>query len=329
MDAISVQNKLFSQVKEHLPAHLSLPDELASLLGISVDSAYRRIRGEKTMDLAELLKVCERFRLSMDALMGRNGSSFTFTGKIVGSADLPFTDWLVAMSGQLEQIASMKEPRFIFRAEDIPTFHYFQIPELTLFKLFFWRRTILNDPTFQNRRFDLADREENLLALSRKVYLSYLRVPCTEIWNADSLNAFLRQITFYRDAGIFRKEVEADILYDKLLELLDHLETQVDVGAKFLLGEPPSSGGAQFNVYINEVMQGDNMVFASSGRQRMVFVNHSAINYLSTTDEVFCDHTQRSIENVIKRSILISGTGEKERHRYFKALREEVERRRS
>lgn len=329
MEAASVQNGLFAQVKERLPAHLSLADELASLLGISADSAYRRIRGEKMMDLGELLLVCDRFRLSLDALTGRNGSSFVFTGKFIGSPDLPFTDWLIAMNSQLEQIAGMKDPRFIFRAEDIPTFHYFQIPELTLFKLFFWRRTLLNDPAFQNKKFDLTDREDALLATARKVFLTYLRLPCTEIWNADSLNAFLRQITFYRDSGIFKKDTDADALFDKLHLLIDHLEAQVDAGVKFLLGEASTTGGAAFHVYVNEVMQGDNMVFAASGKQRMVFVNHSAINYVSTTDEVFCDHTQRSIENVIKRSVLISGTGEKERHRYFKALRDEVERRRS
>lgn len=329
MEATAVQNGLFAQVKERLPAHLSLADELASLLGISTDSAYRRIRGEKMMDLGELLLVCDHFRLSIDAFIGRNGNSFVFTGKFIGSPDLPFTDWLVAMNSQLEQIAGMKDPRFIFRAEDIPTFHYFQIPELTLFKLFFWRRTLLNDQLFQNKKFELADQEDALLATARKVFLTYLRLPSTEIWNADSLNAFLRQITFYRDSGIFKKDADAELLFDKLHVLIDHLEAQVDAGVKFLLGEPSATGGAAFQVYVNEVMQGDNMVFACSGKQRMVFVNHSAINYVSTTDEVFCDHTQRSIENVIRRSVLISGTGEKERHRYFRALRDEVERRRT
>jgi hypothetical protein len=323
-----VQHSLFKQVKERLPAHLSLADEVASLLGISADSAYRRIRGEKKLDLEELLRISTHFRLSVDQLLGRHGDSFVFNGRIVGSPDLPFADWLVAMNDQLDLIAGMKDPLFIFRAEDIPTFHYFQIPELTLFKLFFWRRTLLNDPEFQNRKFDLQDREEPLLAMARKVYLTYLRLPCTEIWNADSLNAFLRQITFYRDSGIFLNDGQVQVLFEKLHELIDHLQAQVEAGVKFLHGGPSSTGGASFKVYVNEVMQGDNMVFAGGGGQRIVFVNHSAINYVSTTDVDFCDHTQRSIENVIRRSVLISGTGEKERHRYFKALREEVERRR-
>jgi hypothetical protein len=328
MNAAALQNSLFKQVKDRLPAHLSLADEIAGLLGLSPDSAYRRIRGEKLMDLDELLKVCGHYKISIDPLLGQADGSFLFHGDFVGSKDLQLPDWLIGMSSQLERIASIKDLTFIFRAEDIPTFHFFQIPELTRFKLFFWRRTIINDPAYQTKRFDLQEKEEELVALARKVYLSYKRLPSIEIWNADSLNAFLRQITFYRDAGMFVKEEDVDVLFEKLGVLLDHLQMQVETGVKFLLGEPGATGGASFKVYVNEVMQGDNMIYAEGNGMRTVFVNHSAINYVSTMDEVFCDRTRNSIENVMRRSVLISGTGEKERNRYFNALRTEVGRRR-
>ncbi len=328
MNTTAIQQALFKQVKERLPSHLSLPDELASLLGISADSAYRRIRGEKTMDLGELALVCSTYHLSLDALVAQSSGQFVFNGRFVGSVEYPFGTWLAGMNAQLEQLAADRNATVIFRAEDIPTFHYFQFPELTQFKLFFWRRTILDDPEFQQRRFSLAEREPELLAMARKTYLTYSRLPCTEIWNADSLNAFVRQIVFYRDAGLFQKEEEVQVLFDKLLELLAHLQAETEAGVKFDLGEPASSGTAAFKIYVNEVMQGDNMIYASSGGMRMVFVNHSAVNYIATTDAAFCDYTQRSMEMITKRSVLISGTGEKERNRFFRSLREEVERRR-
>ncbi|HMC97874.1 MAG TPA: hypothetical protein VKG92_09480 [Flavobacteriales bacterium] len=328
MNTTAIQQALFKQVKERMPQHVSLPEELASMLGISADSAYRRIRGEKTMDLGELVQVCSAFSISLDTLMGNGHGRFLFTGRFVGEKDLPFAEWLTGMNTQLEQIAGAKDAVFVFRAEDIPSFHYFLIPELTQFKLFFWRRTILDQPDFQARRFSLADREEDLLARARKTFLTYARVPSTEIWNADSLNAFLRQISFYRDAGLFAKEEEAQVLFDKLLEMIAHLQAQAEAGVKFLIGEPASTGTAPFKVYVNEVMQGDNMIYASAGGQRMVFLNHSAINFVSTMDEAFCDFTQRSIETITRRSMLISGTGERERNRYFRDLRAEVERRR-
>lgn len=274
------------------------------------------------------MQVCSAFGISLDALMGNDQGRFLFTGRFVGGADLPFKDWLIGMNAQLEQLAAAKDLVFVFRAEDIPSFPYFQWPELMQFKLFFWRRTILDQPEFQQKRFSLAEREPELLAMARKTYLTYSRFPCTEIWNADSHNAFLRQISFYRDAGLFVKEEEAQVLFDKILELLAHLQAETEAGVKFPIGEPASSGTAAFKVYVNDVMQGDNMIYASGSGMRMVFVNHGAVNYIATSDAAFCDFTQRSMETMTRRSVLISGTGEKDRHRFFRALREEVERRR-
>lgn len=328
MSPAELQQILFKQVKERLPAHVSMPEELASLLGISADSAYRRIRGEKTMDLGELALVCSTYRLSLDALVAQSSGQFVFTGRFVGSDDYPFSTWLAGMNAQLEQIASAKNPVFIFRAEDIPTFHYFQFPELTQFKLFFWRRTILDLPEFRQRRFSLAEREDDLLAMARKTYLTYMRLPTTELWNADCLNAFLRQIAFYRESDTFNSEADAQVLYDRLLALVDHLQVEAEAGSKFLVGEPPATGSGAYKVYVNEVMQGDNLIYAEASGMRLVFLNHSAINYVATSDAKFCDFTQASMENITRRSVLISGTGEKERNRFFRELRAEIERRR-
>ena len=47
MNPASTQYLFFQQLKSQLPPHKALVDEVASLLGISNDSAYRRIRGDK------------------------------------------------------------------------------------------------------------------------------------------------------------------------------------------------------------------------------------------------------------------------------------------
>jgi len=54
--------KLFRHIRELLPGHVSLADEIAGILDISTDSAYRRIRGEKPISLEELQKLSSRLR---------------------------------------------------------------------------------------------------------------------------------------------------------------------------------------------------------------------------------------------------------------------------
>ncbi len=329
MNASELQQALFRQIKERLPAHLSLADEIGSRLGVSADSAYRRIRGEKLMDIGELQLLAAAFGISVDALFAQAPGNVVFRGRFVGEEDFNFAAWLTSVNAQLELAAEGGErTTFIFQAKDIPLFHHFQVPELALFKFFFWRRTILRDERFQAERFDLRHTDEELLALGRRTFLTYMRIPSTEIWNAESLNSTLRQIAFYRDSGVFAREEEAQLLFDRLLALLDHLEAQAAAGVKFAMGDSAARGSGAYHVYVNEVMLGDNMIYADNGRQCVVFMNHGVINYLGTTDAHFNATTLRGLQNIMQRSMLISGTGEKERNRFFKAMREEVARRR-
>ncbi|MBL7963070.1 MAG: hypothetical protein JNM31_04410 [Flavobacteriales bacterium] len=331
MDAKSLQLALFKQVKDRLPGHLSLAEELGNMLGVSTDSAYRRIRGEKLLDIGELEVVAMRFGLSVDAIMANRAGGYVFSGRFIHEGEYSFEEWLSSLAQQLEMTLQGKEPVFIFQAKDIPLFHHFQFPELMHFKFSFWMRTVLHLAGSKNpshERFDLDDRDEQLMALGRKVYLTYERLPSTEIWNAECLVSTLRQINYYRETGAFVKEDQAQRLFDMVLEMLDHLEHQAAAGVKFSLGESPGSGSASYMVHVNEVLLGDNAIYAGNERLRIVYLNHTGINYIGTTDEVFCEGTFNAFQNIIQRSTLISATGEKERKRFFNYLRAEVERRR-
>ena len=328
MDPVLLQQSLFKLVKEQLPPHVSLAEEVASVLGVSSDSAYRRIRGEKPLDLGELATLTGKYRISFDGLVGQRTGGFLFSGQFVNEHEFSLSAWLTAMNEQLERVADSKDGVFIFQSKDIPLFHHFQQPELAFFKFFFWRKTILQQEGPDLVHLDLAQRDATLLALARKVYLTYCRMPSTEIWNAEGLNSTLRQINYYRETGVFRDEGTAQLLFDQCAVLLDHLEHQAEHGTKFPLGTPFEQGASSYQVFHNEVLLGDNAIYSDDGRVRVVFLNHSGINFLATTDTRFVDHTRHSLENIMKRSTLISGSGEKERRRFFKGLREELERRR-
>ena len=58
MDASELQQELFQVIKKNIPANVSATDEIARVLDVSVDSVYRRMRGEKTISLDELHKLC-------------------------------------------------------------------------------------------------------------------------------------------------------------------------------------------------------------------------------------------------------------------------------
>ena len=47
MDTSAIQQELFHVIRSHIPEHVSAAEEIANVLQVSVDSVYRRMRGEK------------------------------------------------------------------------------------------------------------------------------------------------------------------------------------------------------------------------------------------------------------------------------------------
>ena len=81
MESTSAQQVFFNHIKGLLPPHISFVDEIAEVLDISNDSAYRRIRGEKPIVLEEIKKLCVKFKISLDQLLHLNTDSFLFCRK--------------------------------------------------------------------------------------------------------------------------------------------------------------------------------------------------------------------------------------------------------
>lgn len=89
MESASVQQLFFQQIKGNLPGHLSMVDEVAELLYITNDSAYRRIRGEKPISFEGLQKLCSSYKVSLDKFLHLQSDSFVFKGKLKsGSGDM-------------------------------------------------------------------------------------------------------------------------------------------------------------------------------------------------------------------------------------------------
>ena len=55
------QKILFDKIREKLPSENSLVLELADLLDVSTDSAYRRIRGQTKLSLEEAVLLVRKF----------------------------------------------------------------------------------------------------------------------------------------------------------------------------------------------------------------------------------------------------------------------------
>jgi BetR domain len=326
MNPANIQVLFFQHLKTQLPPHIAIVDEIAELLEISNDSAYRRIRGEKPIDLEEAQKLCIHFKISMDQLLHLQSDAFIFTGNFKSSnEDTAFEEWLQIVQHNFQVINSFEKKHMYYLMKDIPPFVHFLIPELAAFKCFFWMKSILHDQRLKGVKFALNDpRYEKFIGYSKKIIELYNQIPITEIWNIESLNSTLNQINFYVEAGSFINKADIRILYEKVEELINHIEKQAELGVKFNVGDTPKPNAASYRMFVNELILGDNTIMAELGVTRITFLNHGVLYFVATRDERFNNAMFTNLQNLMKKSTMISTIGEKERVSFFNRLRDNI-----
>ena len=324
MKSVDTQTLFFQHIKTLLPDQVSMVDEIADLLNISTDSAYRRIRGEKPLILEEIRTLTGHFNISIDHLLQRDTTNFIFSDEIVKIEDYSFKDHLEFHLNGFQLLKSWKNVEVIFFTRDIAIFYFYQFPELLAFKYFYWMKTGFGSPEFSKKKFLIKDYIEIFAEKARKAAMLYVELDCKEIWAVENINLTLQQIQFYKETEVFEDPAEIDVIYNKVENLIDQIETQAEIGKKFYYNQPVKDNAGRFELFVNEFMIGGNNILVTADGHMIAFINHSIMNYLHTEDIVFCEYVQKRINNVLKKSDPVSIVGEKQRINFFKKLRSRI-----
>ena len=325
MEQLNTQVLFFQQIKSLLPPHISVVDEIAKVLDISTDSAYRRIRGEKPLSFEDMQKLGVIYKVSFDQFLHLQTNGFIFTGNLGYTSGDFVVEYLNNMLQQFEFMRGFDHKHIYFLPNDIPPFAYFQIPELAAFTFFYYKKSLLHFEDMKDMKFSVKDLSEEHVKLGIKVQASFNHIPSTEIWSIDTINSILRHILFYSDTNVFESKEDIICLYDKLGELINHLEKQAEHGLKFNYGQSPGKDAAAYRMYYNDLITGDNCVLAEIGDKKVTYINHNLINFMYTRDEAFNNYTFNTFKNAIWKSTQISLVGEKGRARFFDGLRRKIQ----
>src|SRR5262245_48955245 len=104
MKTENVQEDFFRLLKQKLPPHLSMADEVATLLNISQDSAYRRIRCEKPLTIDEIQVLAIHYGISLDSFMNIKTDKFIFSGSLLDKEKFRLENYLQEMINTLSRI---------------------------------------------------------------------------------------------------------------------------------------------------------------------------------------------------------------------------------
>lgn len=322
-----IQQRFLQKLKEIIPPNYSLVDELADLLQVSTDSAYRRIRGETAVSMDEVVKLCQHYKIPLGLLGADATDGVTFNYRLVSDHTQSFKDYLTKLLADLQKIKSAEPKQVIYAAADVPLFHHFNYPEQAAFKFFYWLNSVSNLPTLDGKAFTPSIIPEELMELGKQVYDVYCDIPSIEIWTEESAHSTMKQIDYYWEAGLFERQEDAVLVVEQLAEMLKDIQQMAKRGTK--KQEAPvtrKKDGEKDNfiMYHSEIQIGNNNILVQVGDTKVNYLRHQTFNYLYTTNTKFCNETEVWLSNMIRKSVLISGVSEKQRYQFFKGIQKNV-----
>ena len=327
MAGANVQQYLFDRIKELVPTDKSLVAAVSEVLHISEDSSYRRIRGETPLVLDEIKELCEHYHLSLDQLFQVNNHSTLFETIRIHNKDYTFETFLNDIIKRLTIVNKSEEKHLYYLTKDIPLFYHFLMKPLFAFRYFFWMKSILQHPEFTHRQFSIDCLPPGVEEAGKKILELYNQIPSTEIWNTECINSVIVQIEYYREVGFISSHSMLDQIYSAVEQTIDHLQLQAEFGKKMLPNENPAHKPELFSFFYNRITLGDNTILARTNQGSITFLNFEILNYMFTSDVNFCNDTYQGLNNLMRRSTMISQASEKQRSIFFNILRNKVQER--
>ncbi|MDI1355434.1 MAG: helix-turn-helix domain-containing protein [bacterium] len=310
----SVQDNFIHRLKKALPPGVGLSEEMADVLGISIDSAYRRLRGETEFTIHEIYHLSKKYGISVDEVFSNKSDTVTFAYTKLTDSAINFETYLNRLTGHLNTIKKFENGRIFYVAEETPIFYSFFSPKFTNFKLFYWQRSVLNVAEYQQTNFGWDVVPQKLIDIAHNSFKEYMEVPSSEVWTSETVLTGLKQIKFYYDSGILKKEYALELLAENR-KMIEMVQENAAAGRKNI-----SDAKETFQLYHSDVVLGTNCIYIVMGDLKYSYITFNTLNSLTTNNPEFCEETEHWMRNLERKSILISGVGEKQRYQFFSRI---------
>jgi hypothetical protein len=316
------QIRLIQQCKERSRGNLAA--ELSELLGVNLDAAYRRMRGDTSLTLDEIKKICLKYSISFDSIINYSGSVVPFQFNAMFNEEFSILHYLRDIADQLAVMAQIENSKIVLTAMDLPYFRIFGFKALSKFKLFFWQRSVLNLEKFKFKKFDVDDEMDEYLEVVDRIYRDYHKVESVEIWAPESLDSTIKQVIYYIESGLFTNKKTIDAIYQDLEFLLNKLENEAALGKK-ILQSPKEIVTSKFDMYQSDIFLSNNSIQANIDDRVYSYVSFNSFNSLMSFSPSFSLECKMWIEQIRLKSVLLSEVSEKLRYQYFLKLRNRLE----
>lgn len=326
MQKLDIQEALLQKVEASLSENEKLVDVIMSLLNVSMDAAYRRMKGKVALTIYETQILLDAYDLSLGNLGSYKKNKIIFDYKPLSRINFNFESYLTGLRDSLNDIKRLKNPELIISINETPVFQLFNFPHLTRFKFFFWAKSYLQIPEYVNAKFKREKIDKRVLSIGIEAHNTYMSMPSTELYCSETLRGILRQIEYYYDSGIFDEPEYALELLDNVSNLAKHINHQAEVGNKFVAGnEPNSAEQTKFKMFMIDTYLPDNTYYVKHEDGALTYFSHNIMNFIMTQSPDYNSDTKMILDRLLDNSSQISETGTKERVKFFNAMEKAID----
>ena len=319
------QKTIFEIIKRQTTGKDSLGNVVGDILNISQDAVYRRYRGETHLTIFELEKLCKHFNISLDTLFKINKNKVIFEFQPLAEYDFSMDLYLITINEALRTIKAQKNPELILLINNTPILQLLNYPHLVRFKLYFWAKTHLQVNEFQNQKFKYEKISPESFKIGFEALKMYNSIPSKEIFDPELLRGFVREIFYYYESEQFEDPNYAIYILELLERFVDHLKAQAVAGKKFVSTTEAPANGNEFEMYLNETINGNTTIYYKTDDYRGLYIGHNLLNSVHTADEAYIEDTLGVLNKQIANSSIISVVNEKQRNTYFSQIKRMIE----
>jgi hypothetical protein len=298
----------FNKLKSNFHKNVNLVHEIARLLNIGTDAAYRRLRGETLLNFNEIITLCKHYNTNIDEYINDNPYEIKF--QHMPMQDDFMTYYRIYINALRDYLKSMvNDPsinkQILFSATDIPIFHLCKFSTLKAFKIYTWRKLFekTDDSKFSADNIITPD----LISTFKEISDLYNQIDSIEIWTNNTLNSYLNLIKYFHDIDCFHSVEDAIQICDQLSALMNHLKKYGEWGCK-QYGFKESS----FKLFFSEAELDNNLIYGETDDHKICFIKLYSINAINTSNKAFCGGVKKWFDSIINKSVLISGSSQKQ-----------------
>lgn len=308
------QIAFFERLKDAVPSNFNLAQELADILETSVDSIYRRMRGQSALTYSELLLIQRKLNLRQSLLFPVDTIeevNFVYARPAYGYDSFLF---LQEISNQMELVHRRSNLNILLASDDLPFFLHFLSPALLQFKLMVFSGDEIHDPE------NPGEQNPELIAICTQILKRWLAANSKEVWGSSPLDSTLKQILYSHENHLITDAYAVSLL-EELRSIVEIVRTWCSTGKK----QFHDWEAGEFQLYHSELNTGEMNLLLGFGSELTTYKSNYGYGYLKTEHPQYCFETQEWINDLASKGMLISLSAEKYRNQYINLLLKSID----